>query len=136
LLTVSLGWFSGSIPAARAEEPATAIPPPRTAPAPELVADCLRALRERRVVPFSYRRHERVLEPHALGVAANGEAVLHGYQTEGGTVSGKPLGWRTFSLAEIQALTVTEKSFPGPRPDHASDRPKLNPLWGELEAGR
>lgn len=135
LPAIAAGLVFTSVPA-RALDATTPAAPPAEAPASELATACLRALRERRVVTFRYHGHERVLEPHALGVATSGEAVLHGYQTAGGTVSGKPLGWRTFALGEIQALTLTEQTFAGPRPDYAADRPKLSPLWGELGSGR
>ena len=94
--------------------------------------DLVRAIRELRVVTFVYEGHDRTVEPHACGVARSGEAVLHGYQTEGGSASGTLPGWRTYALEKITALNATDTRFPGARTGYDSDRPKLDPAWAEL----
>ncbi len=58
-------------------------------PARETSPALVRAVRERRVITFTYAGHARVVEPHAYGVAATGETILHGVQTDGGSVSGR-----------------------------------------------
>lgn len=130
-LLASSTAFANEAPATLAS-PATALASPVAAAVPSEAAPLLRALRERCVLTFRYHGHERVVEPHACGVASNGERVLHGYQTAGGSVKGDLPGWRTFTLAEIGALVVTEKTFTGPRPDYAAAHLRLDPLWGEL----
>lgn len=136
LLVLSSATLLG--PASAQPKHAEPAPPPRVlvadAPAviPSEATPLLQALRERRVLTFRYHGHERVVEPHACGIATNGERVLHGYQTAGGSVKGDLPGWRTFTLAEIGALVVTEKTFAGPRPDYAAAHLRLQPLWGEL----
>jgi hypothetical protein len=92
----------------------------------------IRAIHDQRVVSFNYGGHPRTVEPHAYGVATTGDVVLHGFQTAGGSVSGKPPGWRTFNTAEIRDLAVTEASFARMRADYSAERPKLEPLWAEV----
>lgn len=110
------------------------------APAAETAAAASRetlttAIRERQVVTFVYQGRARTVEPHACGiVSATGEAVLHGYQTDGESASGVPPGWRTFTVAKITALTVIGKTFAGPRQDYAAGRPQFAPLWAEVAA--
>lgn len=109
---------------------------PRAAATEQPAADVVlvRAIHEQRVVKFNYGGHARTVEPHAYGVATTGDVVLHGFQTEGGSVSGKPPGWRTFNAAEIRELTVTDTNFARPRADYSAERPKLDPLWAEAAA--
>lgn len=95
-----------------------------------------RAIRELRVVAFVYEGHARTVEPHACGLARSGEAVLHGYQTAGGSASGTVPGWRTYALDKIVSLRVTDTRFPGARAGYAADRPRLEPAWAELAAPR
>lgn len=93
------------------------------------------AVKARRVVTFVYQGQPRTVEPHACGITVtSGEAVLHGYQIEGGSASGIPPGWRTFSVAKISEFALTEKTFAAPRTDYAAGRPHLDPLWAEIEA--
>lgn len=96
--------------------------------------DLLRAIRELRVVTFVYQGRARTVEPHACGVARSGEAVLHGFQTDGDSASGAVPGWRTYALDKITSLAVADTRFAGARPDYATDRPRLDPAWAELSA--
>jgi len=92
------------------------------------------AIRERRIVSFVYQGQPRTVEPHACGVVApDGEPVLHGYQIAGGSTSGQLPGWRTFAITKITELAVTETPFDAPRAGYASGRPRLDPVWAELD---
>lgn len=98
-----------------------------------LLRDTLnRTILDRRVVTFSYRGHLRTVEPHACGVSSKAGPVLHGYQIAGSSASEPPPGWRTFALAEIQDLRISEETFPGRRDGYSSEDLKLDPLWAEL----
>lgn len=116
--------FISSAPASRTE----------VASAPAADAVFVSAIREQRLISFTYGGHPRTVEPHAYGVATTGDVVLHGYQIAGGSASGKPPGWRTFNTAEIRELTVTETNFTRMRADYSAERPKLDPLWAEVAA--
>lgn len=96
----------------------------------------VRAIREKQVLRFVYNGHARVVEPHAYGVSATGEAVLHAFQIEGESASKPPPGWRTFNAALIEHLAVTERSFSGPRPTYVPGEPPLATVWAALEAAR
>lgn len=101
---------------------------------PPIHALLVRAIREKRVVIFHYNGHARTVEPHAYGKAGKGELVLHGYQTEGGSVSRPPPGWRTFSVAGIQDLKLGELNFAEARDGYSPNELRLEPLWAELPA--
>ncbi len=94
------------------------------------------AVREKRVVSFVYNGHARLVEPHAYGVSATGEVVLHAFQIEGESASKPPPGWRTFNVMLIGDLTVTDRKFNEPRPDYAQGEPPLAAIWAALGPNR
>lgn len=108
--------------------------PRPAAVAPMAQPDLKRAVQERLVVRFTYDGRPRVVEPHAYGIGPDGEPVLHGYQTDGESVSGGLPGWRTFAARRIVDISLTTERFPAARPDHVEGRPRLNPLWAEVGA--
>ncbi len=132
ILVAVLGFAGVNLPATESLVPA---PSHAAAAVPSSTRDLLiQAIRERRVLTFVYKGHARVVEPHAFGVSAKGEAVLHGYQTAGGSASRPPPGWRTFSIAEIRDLALGDKTFPGARDGYSPNELRLDPLWAELPA--
>lgn len=96
-------------------------------------ATLVKAVRERQVLKLVYNGHARVVEPHAYGVAATGEVVLHAFQIEGGSTSKPPPGWRTFSVALIEKLEVTEARFSQARPGYVPGEPVMEMVWAALE---
>jgi hypothetical protein len=85
------------------------------------------------VLRFIYNGHSRVVEPHAYGVTATGEVVLHAFQVEGESGSRPPPGWRTFNVALIEELTATEGRFSVARPGYVRGEPALETVWAALE---
>lgn len=77
-----------------------------------------RAIRERRVVEFSYHGEPRAVEPYALGRVA-GRLTLRGWQSR--------KGWRSFLASEVEGLEVTERFFDEPREGYAPD-PRMDPV--------
>jgi hypothetical protein len=77
-----------------------------------------RAIRERRIVRFSYDGGTRDVEPHCHGCSKDGNDLLRGYQIAGYSHSGDPVGWKMFRLDRVSGLLVTEAAFPGPRPEY------------------
>ena len=73
------------------------------------------AIREKRLLKFDYSGHNRVVEPHVLGIS-NGKLQLLGYQIGGSSSSGGIPEWRRFDLENIGHLVVSEQRFPGRRP--------------------
>lgn len=92
------------------------------------------ALTERRVVQFKYHGYSRRVEPHALGRVTEGRPALLGWQVSGGSASEPPPGWRTFQLAEMEAVKLLRKTFT-PRPDYRPETTKLKPIEAEVAAG-
>ena len=111
------------------------IPPPAgsvTTSINDAVSRVKRALAERRVLVFNYNGFERRVEPHALGLVADGKRALLGFQTEGGSGSEPPPGWRTFLLSDLRDLTVTRATFARPRSDYRSAHTGLKTVEAEV----
>lgn len=71
------------------------------------------AIRERRVVAFSYHGEGRLVEPYQLGEVA-GRLTLRGWQSR--------KGWRSFLVREMVAIQATDRYFDEPRDGYAPDQ--------------
>lgn len=104
---------------------------PQSPPVQSPTSDALaRAIRDRKVVTFTYHGHPRVVEPHTLGVMnRTGNLELAGYQTGGGSRRGGIPDWRLYMVSEIQDLAVLEEAFPGPRPGYNPNDSRMREIW-------
>jgi hypothetical protein len=73
-----------------------------------------RAVAERRRLSFAYKGSRRLVEPYILGTDADGALLLSAVQFAGG--SGR--GFRSFVVAQIASLSVTQERFFGNHPDY------------------
>lgn len=76
--------------------------------------DVERAIREKRLLTFSYGGHRRVVEPHILG-RAGGELEMLGFQIAGSSSSGRIPAWRRFVLSRATSAVVNVEGFAGRR---------------------
>ena len=83
------------------------------------------AILDHRLVRFRYQGHERMAEPHLLGLHEAGEPMLVAYQTGGGSQSGQLPGWRTFITTSIEDVVIDDQHFPGPRGDLAVNTQRM-----------
>ena len=72
---------------------------------------------DHRVIRIRYQDRERTVEPHMVGIHEAGEPMLVAYQTGGTSRSGDIPGWRTFITTSVDEVEITDRHFPGPRPD-------------------
>lgn len=84
----------------------------------DLECKIIAAIRERRVLKFSYNNAGRVVEPQTYGISTTGRPLLRGYQVAGVSSSGKPRGLRLYEVSKISALEKTDTPFPEARPEH------------------
>ncbi len=103
-------------------------------PVPDAAITIRQALKERRVVTFTYHGYARTVEAHALGKSADGKAALLAWQTGGGSQTEPLPGWRTFLLADIMGLTLAETTFAKPRPDYHKGGRGLKAVEAEVAA--
>ncbi len=135
-LLLGINGFAGAtsvLAQTRTEEASPAVAPAGDAAARSPYHDLLvRAVQERLLVQFTYGGHVRVCEPHAYGVGAEGAAILHTFQVAGGSASKPPPGWRTFAVAGIEDLVLTQRRFVRVRAGFNEERPRLDPAWAEI----
>lgn len=69
------------------------------------IAEKIRTIHEamswEQLIIFNYSGGDRVVAPFVLGVSSAGVALMRGYQLEGVSRSGKPVGWRVFKVSEM-----------------------------------
>jgi predicted DNA-binding transcriptional regulator YafY len=76
------------------------------------------AIRNRKVVEFSYDGQPRIVEPQTYGISTAGHPILRGYQRAGGSISGYTTGLRLFEIVKISQLQQTGERFAEARPEH------------------
>jgi len=90
------------------------------------------AIRERRMLTFTYDGYTRIVEPHCHGITTAGNEAIRCYQTEGGSSSGKVPGWHMMTVGKITALTVSSVIFGGPRPEYKRDDKGMSTIFEQL----
>src|SRR5262245_16488893 len=83
------------------------------------------AIKDRRLLRFYYEPGIRTVEPHALGVSAEGNTLLRAYQIDGASKSGEHINWKLFRLEKMTSFEVAKNSFAGPRPGYNPQDPAM-----------
>jgi hypothetical protein len=81
---------------------------------PNILQVLTTAIKQKRCVAIRYhgQAHIRVIEPHAIYTADNGEVVVDGFQTRGYSASGRPPPfWRPFRVKKITAVSMLKETF-------------------------
>jgi predicted DNA-binding transcriptional regulator YafY len=86
-----------------------------------MLALLIAAIEGRRRVSIWYDPGVRVVEPHALGYGADGQALLRAFQVAGASASGQPVHWKLFRLDRITDAKLNGGSFRKPRPQYQRD---------------
>jgi hypothetical protein len=77
------------------------------------------ALRNCKVLEFSYNGQPRIVEPQSYGFSKKtNQLVMRGYQRAGGSVSGYTRGLRLFDVAKISNPRHTGERFVKAQPEH------------------
>lgn len=90
------------------------------------------AIATRRLLVFDYHGHSRVVEPHIHGVDRHGHDALAGYQVDGGSESGEPVGWKLFHVADIHGLQILPARFHRPRQGYNPDDATFSSVHARL----
>lgn len=72
------------------------------------------AIKQHRLLSFSYESLPRKVIPAALGVhRSSGNLVLRAYQVGGATESGRVPLWRIFIVSDMVRVTLVDETFEG-----------------------
>jgi len=74
------------------------------------------AINNREIIQFYYDGGVRVVEPFCYGESTKGNLVLRGYQIEGYSTSGSPVGWKLYRESEMINIQLTGRNFTEIRP--------------------
>ena len=89
------------------------------------------AVRNRKVLSFTYSGYARVVEPHAVGVSRTGKDVLRCFQTQGGHV--KPgHEWDFCEISKLSDVAATGQHFVGERPGYSRGDKHMTTIYAEL----
>lgn len=90
------------------------------------------AVKNMKIIEFSYDGRNRTAEPHCYGISKTGNEVIRAYQTSGSSNSGKDIGWHLFTISKIRFLSVTENSFSSTRPLYSKDDKDMTTIFEQL----
>lgn len=95
-------------------------------------ATLINAIKGRQILTLHYDGYLRTVEPHAYGESKDGNHLLRGYQTAGGSESGMREGWKIFDLSKARAITVTPNKFTQARSGYARGDKAMARIFAEL----
>jgi hypothetical protein len=91
------------------------------------------AIRDRRVVEFSYQHQHRIVHPAELGLdRISGALTLRAYQVGGRSNSRKPPFWLMFRTALIDEFQVTDEAFADDPPYYVPGDAYVDPVYAAL----
>lgn len=90
------------------------------------------AIREMRLLEFTYHGYRRVVEPHAHGEDAQGHDALRAYQAGGSSSSGDAQGWKIFHTDEMLGVSLSGQRFSSARPGYKRDDKAMNRIYCQL----
>jgi hypothetical protein len=90
------------------------------------------AIENKRLLEFNYQGFYRIVEPHTFGMFSNGNELLIAYQIDGSSSSRKPPFWSNFQIAEIEDLSISDKSFSKPRDGYKKGDNRFKVIYCEL----
>ncbi len=73
------------------------------------------AIKEMKLLTFTYNRLLRTVEPHAYGISTMDEYLLRCYQVSDDSVAGTAPGWQAILTTTITDLSLSSDSFSSPR---------------------
>ena len=89
------------------------------------------AIKNKRIIMFTYKGKERIVEPYAYGIGHNHQDILKGFQTAGKSDEEVP-GWAIFPVSEIKELKITKTNFSEIRPDYTKEDKSLHTIYCAL----
>lgn len=94
-------------------------------------AKLIEAIRNKRIIIFTYKNHIRIVEPHSYGTGHQHQEILRGYQTGGKSENSIP-HWLIVNISEISELKITNGSFNAPQKDYYKKDTSFNRIYCEL----
>ena len=88
------------------------------------------AIAQKRLIEVTYKGRVRVAEPHDYGRQGGRDRLLVYQISDRGESGAAAVGWRLLDIAQIEALTVLDRPFPGSR----GSSHRVHKAWDEVYA--
>lgn len=89
------------------------------------------AIRNKKVLTFTYDGHSRTVEPHTVGSSRAGNDVFRCFQTGGSHATGGH-DWNLCTVSKITNLQTPGSTFSGPRPGYQRGDKGMMTIYAEL----
>jgi hypothetical protein len=73
------------------------------------------AIKNKRLLQFSYDDFTRIVEPHLLGQKSSGKDALSAYLVRGYTESERQPYWRSYSVEKMEFIIMLDERFENAR---------------------
>ena len=91
------------------------------------------AIKNKRVIEFSYKGHGRVVEPHCYGIHKDtNNEVLCAYQAGGYSSSGEKPPWRLYIISEMSGIVVTDNQFENSRDGYIKNDSRMSKIFCQI----
>ena len=90
------------------------------------------AIRQKKLLSFTYDGYARVVEPHTYGRDKKGELMLRAFQIQGGSKSNDPFEWKVFCERDMRNVRVLDQHFTTPRPGYRRGDRLFTQILAEL----
>jgi predicted DNA-binding transcriptional regulator YafY len=85
------------------------------------------AIRDKRLLQFTYEGSLRLVEPHVYGEYQDGYRVLRAWQR-----SPALTGWKLFREDKMSGIRTSDMRFDGPRADYKRGDKTIRPVYAAL----
>ena len=100
--------------------------------APHIIEAIRDAITRRVCLELAYGGHDRVVEPHVLGLGAGGIALLRAWQLRGGRTRDEALGWKLLDLREVAHAVATAEPAYMPRIGYRRPDPDITDVISRI----
>lgn len=92
----------------------------------------IQAIREKRILAFTYDGHPRVVEPHCYGLTRTGKEAIRCYQTGGTGVRPDATPWHLMTVSKMIGLQILEDSFSTTRPGYKRGDEHMTTIFEQI----
>ena len=90
------------------------------------------AIKQMRLLSFTYDGHYRVVEPHCFGITTAGHEAIRCFQVEGTGNRPDSSPWHLMTTDKMISLAVLDKTFSGPRAGYRRGDRHMDTIFAEL----
>lgn len=90
------------------------------------------AIREKRLLSFTYDNHQRVVEPHCYGLTRTGKEAIRCYQVRGTGKDPHGSPWHLMTMDKVGALQLLEETFATARDGYRRGDKGMATIYCEL----